>query len=175
MSRVAAIAELADKALDRLTGWVGHVTSFAFPAIVAITTFEVVMRYFLRSPTIWVHEFSVLLAAIAFVVGGPLVHQRRRHITISYFYERMGRRLRRWVDLFSSALILAFLCLLAYATIQQASLSVATRETSGTALNLPIPAILKVLFAACVVLMVAQTVLHLVADARQFHRGRDEH
>ena len=171
MSRIATMAELADTALDRFTGWVGHVTSFAYLIIVAITTFEVVMRYFFRSPTIWVHEFSVMLAAIAFVVGGPLVHQRRRHITISFFYERMAPDLRRWVDLFSSTLILVFLGLLAYATIEQAALSVATRETSGTALNLPIPAVLKVLFAGCVVLMAVQSVLHVVADVRHLRRG----
>ncbi len=175
MSRIAPVADFADRALERFTGKVGQLTSYVFLVIVAITTFEVVMRYFFRSPTIWVHEFSVMLAAIAFVVGGPLVHQRRRHITISFFYERMGPRLRPWVDLFGSALIMVFLVLLSYTTIEQASASLATRETSGTALNLPIPVVLKMLFAACVVLMLAQSILHLVTDVRKLRVVRNEH
>ncbi len=172
MSRITALQNIADTMLERFTRRIGAMTSYAFLIIVAITTYEVVARYVFQSPTIWVHEFTVMLAAVAFVIGGPLVHQHRLHITISFFHERMPVGLRRRVDVFSSLMVLVFLALLAWTTSQQAWQSILTRETSGTALNLPIPVLLKTLFAACVGLMMVQSLLHLAADIRTLRKGR---
>ena len=172
MPRMTAWVENADAVLERFTRCIGALTSYAFLIIVAITAYEVVARYVFGSPTIWVHEFSVMLAAMAFLIGGPLVHQHRAHITISFFHERMRPGLRRWVDAFGALMVLVFLALLFRATSQQAWAALLTRETSGTALNLPIPLLLKVLFAACVLLMLVQSVLHLIRDVRTLRAGR---
>lgn len=150
--------------LDRATQFVGRHTSLVYLVIVAITAYEVVMRYLFQSPTIWVHEVTVLLAATAFVIGGPLVHANRGHIAISYFFERMPDRWQRIVRVFTTVAILACLVILSYAAIDQAAVSLRDMETSGTALNLPSPPFLKSLFAAACVILTLQTLLHLVRD-----------
>ena len=43
-------------------------------------------------------------------------------------------------------------------------------ETTGTALNWPIPAYLKTLFAVCAAIMTAQTAMHVIEDARRIAR-----
>ncbi|HTS53263.1 MAG TPA: TRAP transporter small permease, partial [Burkholderiales bacterium] len=144
----------------------GEATSLVFVVIVAISAYEVVMRYAFDAPTIWVHEISVALAAAAFAIGGPYVHGTRQHIAIMFFFDRLPQAARRWVRVLLSLLTLAFLSLLTYAAGSQALQSLREGETSGTALNLPIPATLKTVFALCCVVLLAQTVGQLVADVR---------
>lgn len=151
--------------LARAARIAGDSASYIFLVIVVISAYEVFMRYALGRPTIWVHELSIALAATCFVIGGPYVHQARQHITISFVYERLPPAVQRWVCLVCSLLALAFLCLLTYAASVQGWQALQYRETTGTALNWPIPAYLKVLFAICAALMTLQTLVHIFEDA----------
>jgi TRAP-type C4-dicarboxylate transport system permease small subunit len=152
-------------------GWlverIGESASYLFVVIVAITAYEVVMRYALNAPTIWVHELAVGLAAACFVIGGPVVHQHQQHITISFFYERMRPAAQRWARAASSLLTLIFCVFLTYAASVQAVVALKARETTGTALNWPIPAFLKTLFAVAAALMAVQSLIHLAQDVRR--------
>lgn len=153
--------------VTRLVDAVGEAASWLFVAIVTITAYEVVMRYVFNAPTIWVHELAIGLAATCFVIGGPVVHQRQQHITISVVYDRMGPAAQRWARALSSLLTLVFCAFLSYAATQQAWVALKARETTGTALNWPIPAFLKTLFALAAVVLALQTLGHLVQDIRR--------
>lgn len=153
--------------LARAARIAGDSASYIFLVIVVISAYEVFMRYALGRPTIWVHELSIALAATCFVIGGPYVHQARQHITISFVYERLPPVVQKWVRLACSLLTLAFLCLLTYAASVQGWQALQYGETTGTALNWPIPAFLKVLFAICAALMTLQTFVHIFEDIGQ--------
>ena len=155
---------------DRVTRMVdalGRAASYLFLVIVAITAYEVVMRYVFNAPTIWVHEVAVALAATCFVIGGPLVHQHRQHITISVIYERLGPATQRWARALGSFMALVFSVLLTYAAWLQATVAVRAGETSGTALNWPIPAYLKALLVFAAAILAVQSLLQLVQDVRR--------
>lgn len=149
----------------------GEAASWLYLVVVAITAYEVTMRYLLNAPTLWVHELSVALAATCFVLGGPYVHQDRHHIMISVIYDRMSPSARRWARALGSLLTLVFCGFLTYATIVQSGLALKVMEKTGTALNWPIPVYLKTLFAVCAVVMTVQTALHLAQDISAL-RGR---
>ena len=70
----------------------------------------------------------------------------------------------------SSRLTLAFLVFLTYATTLQGWQALQHGETTGTALNWPIPAYLKTLFAVCAAIMAVQTTMHVVEDAQRVRR-----
>ena len=71
-----------------------------------------------------------------------------------------------------AASIFVFCVLLAYAAFQQSSVALRAGETTGTALNWPIPAYLKTLFVIAVALMALQSLAHLVQDVRRLrYRG----
>jgi TRAP-type C4-dicarboxylate transport system permease small subunit len=156
----------------RIVDRLGNAASYLFLIIVAISAFEVLMRYAVGQPTVWVHELSIALAATCFVIGGPYVHRSRRHITISYLYEKMSPQARRWARLASSLLTLVFLAFLAYATTLQGWQALQQGEMTGTALNWPIPAYLKSLFAICAAVMAVQTAVHVIEDVTRI-RNRD--
>ena len=157
-------------AVTRTVYAIGNAASYLFLVIVAISAFEVLMRYVMGRPTIWVHEVSVALAATCFVIGGPYVHASRRHITISYAYDKMPPVVQAWVRLLCSLLTLAFLLFLSYATAIQGWQAVQYGEMTGTALNWPIPAYLKSLFAVCAAIMSLQTVIHVIEDVHRIAR-----
>jgi TRAP-type C4-dicarboxylate transport system permease small subunit len=159
--------------IGRLSDLAGDGASYLFLVIVAIASYEVVMRYGFDAPTIWVHELSVALAAVGFLIGGPVVHQRRQHIAITYFLERASPRTRHWAAAAGSLLTLLFLGLLTYAASAQALQALEIMETSGTALNWPIPTVLKSAFAVCSAAMLLQTLAHLHGDILRLHEGAE--
>jgi len=157
--------------IERLSDLAGGAASYLFLVIVAIASYEVVMRYGFDAPTIWVHELSVALAAVGFLIGGPVVHQRRQHIAITYFLEHLSPRARDWAAAAGSLLALVFLGLLTHAASAQALQALVIMETSGTALNWPIPTLLKSTLALCSAAMLLQTLAQLFADIRRLHES----
>ena len=146
----------------RPLAWIAAVL---FVAITCVIAYEVIARYLFDAPTIWAHEVSVLLAATAFVIGGPVVHAERRHIVISIAYERFPPRLRRYAAVLNALLSVVFLAILSFAAWQQAVESIALFETSGTALNWPIPMLLKTFLAGGASIMALQSLVQLTSDA----------
>jgi TRAP-type C4-dicarboxylate transport system permease small subunit len=152
--------------LGRWSDRVGEAASLLFVVIVAISAYEVVMRYAFQAPTSWVHEISVTLAAAAFAIGGPYVHDTRQHIAITFFFDRMSRVARRWVRVLQSVLIVAFLGFLTWTAGSQALVSIEQRETAGTALNWPTPMFVKTVFALCCLFLLVQSLVHVWLDLR---------
>ena len=56
--------------VDRLRLWLGRTLAWVFLIAVALTAWEVLMRYVFKSPTIWVHDLVITLSALAFIFGG---------------------------------------------------------------------------------------------------------
>lgn len=157
-----------------LTRRIGSAVSWLYLVVVAITAYEVGMRYLINAPTLWVHELSVALAATCFVLGGPYVHQNRGHIAISFLYERMSPGRKRWARFAGSVLALLFCAALTWAAGVQSLLALRVMESTGTALNWPIPVYLKTLFALGAALMALQSILHVVRDLRSIRSRRDD-
>jgi hypothetical protein len=58
-------------ALDRVISRGGALAAWLVFLAMAISVFEVIMRYAFDSPTSWVHESVVFLVAVSFALGGP--------------------------------------------------------------------------------------------------------
>ena len=54
--------------VDRLSLWLGRTLAWVFLIAVALTAWEVLMRYVFNSPTIWVHDLVIALSALAFIL-----------------------------------------------------------------------------------------------------------
>jgi TRAP-type C4-dicarboxylate transport system permease small subunit len=146
---------------------IGTLACSLFLIVVAMIGYEVVARYFFNAPTIWSHELSVMLCAMAFLLGGPYVHEHRNHIVISVAAERFSPHWRLRANGLVSLLTLVFFMVLSYATAQQAAESIRYMEQSGTALNLPIPVAIKSLFAIVAAFMTLQSLLQLIGDLKR--------
>ena len=158
---------MLEQKLQPVVNAIGAVACSFFLIVVAMIAYEVASRYLFNAPTIWSHELSVMLCAMAFLIGGPYVHQHRSHIIISIAEERFSPRWRSRGNALVSLLTLLFFSVLTYASVQQAIDSISFMEQSGTALNWPIPVMVKTVFATVAVIMALQTLLQLIGDFKR--------
>ncbi|MFV0334408.1 MAG: TRAP transporter small permease subunit [Tropicimonas sp.] len=159
-------------ALDRVIARCSLAIGWLAFLAMAISVFEVFMRYALNSPTSWVHETTVLLIAIIFALGGPIALARNKHIRVRFIYDAAGPRARYWLDLFNGLLTLVFTGGMTYAawlmfwTATHNPMGAIQLERSGTSWNPPFPATIKTVILIAVALMFAQTVMHLIHTLR---------
>lgn len=148
--------------LDRLALRLGTALSWLFGFSVAITAYEVVMRYGLNRPTVWVHDLAIAVTAICFVFGGAYALARRDHIRITTLHDQLPGRWRGAIGVLADTAIALFLAALGWATALQAWRSIRLGETSGRAWDVPVPPVVKTALALGVALMALQAALHLL-------------
>lgn len=152
--------------VDRIARLCGNALSWLFLFAVVFTFYEVTMRYGFNAPTTWVHELTIGLSAVAFIVSGAYTMGRGDHIRIRLVYAKLPRLARRALDVLNGLITLGFLGALGYGAWQQAARAIAVGERTGTASNLPIPVAVKTVLVIGVALMALQTLAHLIRTLR---------
>jgi TRAP-type mannitol/chloroaromatic compound transport system permease small subunit len=158
--------------LDRYVNAAGGAISWLAFVAMAISVWEVVMRYAFDSPTSWVHETVIFLIACIFALGGPVALARDKHIRIRVVYDMVSPRVRRIFDIFNSFITLLFtvgITYAAYVMFWRASHNPVgdwQLERSGTSWNPPFPALTKGVILLAVAIMTVQAVLHIVHALR---------
>lgn len=171
--RTAPEAGLMGRLVDRA----GYLFAAGIVAAAAILLYEVVMRYFFNSPTIWVHETSVFLCGLAFVFGGLYCTCRNSHIRVVLLYDSFPPWLRRIADIaisIVSAIASGFFAYAAWHMVMRAVVTPAGTirlETTGSAWSPPTPALIKIFVFVVMVLLVVQFLILAVNYARGSHRS----
>lgn len=147
--------------IDRLNRLLGERLCYLYLAAVAITAYEVVMRYLLNAPTSWAFELTILLCAICYLLSGGFVTEQRKHIAITAVYDLMPPRIRWWLDLVAMLTGILAMGLLVWAAWRPGLQAVRVMERTGSAWNSPSPAIIKPLIAIGALLIVLQLLVHL--------------
>lgn len=75
--------------VDLVTRILFYIACTALTAMVAITLFEIVMRYFFNQPTRWVSDSVGYLLAWMIMLGLPEVTLRRDHVSITILSDWM--------------------------------------------------------------------------------------
>lgn len=154
------------RVIDRLNRFLGEKLAWLYLAAVAITTWEVVMRYVFNAPTTWAFELTILLCAICYLLAGGFVTQQKAHIAITSAADMLPRRVRAVLALVSHLIGITAMVGLVWASWKPAVQAVRIVERTGSAWNPPSPAIIKPLILVAAALVVAQLVAHLVRDLR---------
>jgi TRAP-type C4-dicarboxylate transport system permease small subunit len=147
--------------VDRISLGVGNALSLLFLVAVALTVYEVVMRYAFNAPTVWVHDMVIVVTAVCFIFGGPLASQQRNHIQMASYFDKASPRVRAALDQVCHGLGAVFLALFLFGALKVAIPSVELMETSGRAWDVPIPAFLKSALVLGAALMLVQTLSHI--------------
>ena len=164
--------------LDRLIVAISHLLSGLFILVVAISFYEIVMRYFFNAPTMWVHETASFLGASLFVLGGSYALAINKHVRVVLIYDLVGPKVRLMLDILHHVLGLVLVALLSYAAYGMmldswfAPWGDMRLETSGSAWNPVYPALLKGMILLCLALMAVQFMSYLVRDVWRLVRGQ---
>ncbi len=163
-------SEQPRNALDRLIYKLGNMLSLLFIFTVAISFYEVLMRYLFNAPTIWVHETASFLGGCLFVYGGIYALSTNKHVRVVLIYDLVSNRVRRWLNVFHHIMGIIFSGLLSWAAYQMVQDSWFTPfgdirlETSGSAFDPSFPALVKGMIFVTLCIMFIQFILHLLQE-----------
>lgn len=126
------ISKILD-AIDSLSEWTGKAVSFLLLALALVIGYEVVMRYGFDDPTVWVHEFSVMLFGTAMIISGAFTLRFNGHIAMDILYGMCSDRVRAILDVITFFLLtLPFLLVLTWFGGERAWRSLITLEHDST-------------------------------------------
>ncbi|TZG30639.1 TRAP transporter small permease subunit, partial [Halomonas eurihalina] len=159
-------------AFDRGVVACGRIAAWLVFVAMAISVYEVIMRYAFASPTSWVHETVVMLVAVSFAFAGPAALAGNRHIRVKVLYDSVGPAARLWLDRFNDLVAFLFCLGMSYAAFtmfwdaSHNPLGEWQLERSGTSWNPPFPALVKGVIMVALIIMCLQTLLHFVQSLR---------
>jgi TRAP-type mannitol/chloroaromatic compound transport system permease small subunit len=140
--------------IDKINRWLGKAVSFFVLLVMGITLLEVFLRYGFNRPTMWVHETSQQIFAIAFLLGSAYTLQEGGHVRVDIFYRRLSTKGRAIIEIVSSLFYFTFIGVLLWKGGEMAYESVTMLERTQTPwepyvfhviLALPIAALLLLL------------------------------
>lgn len=158
--------------LDKVIEWIGIKLSFIFLPIVAISFYEVFVRYAFNSPTIWVHETAAFLGGALFVFGGSYALATDKHVRVVLIYDNVKPKTRIYLNIFHHIMGLIFSAMMVWAGYLMvkdswfAPWGEFRLETSATAWNPPFPAYLKAIIFITMIILTIQFMLKLIAEIR---------
>ncbi len=169
--------------LSRLVdGWlirIGKTLSWIWLILLGVIMLNVVMRYLFSEGRIELEELQWHLYSIGFLIGMSYAYQADAHVRVDVLHERMSPRLKAWIELYGTLLLLVpFIVLVVWYGIPFVSSSFAVDEVSSSPGGLPyrwlIKAMLPFGFALLALAVLARLsrvwsflFLQGVADARK--------
>lgn len=165
-------------ALGRWINRGAYIFAAGIVIVAVILLIEVFLRYVLNRPTIWANETAIFLSSIAFLYGGLLCAARDSHIRIVLIYDHLGPGLRRVFDVIISAISALSAAFFTYAAYVMASKALFSPtgfrlETSGSAWNPPIPAMVKVFLFVVLVALTLQFVILTINHWKRLRAGNN--
>ena len=153
--------------IDRLNRLLGEHLCWLYLIAVAVTAYEVVMRYLFNAPTSWAFELTVLMCGICYLLSGGFVTGQRKHIAITALYDLAPPRLKWWLDLVAMSTGIIAMTLLVWAAWKPAVKAIRLMERTGSAWDSPSPAIIKPMIAVGALLIVLQLVVQLIRHVQR--------
>ncbi|HPQ44503.1 MAG TPA: TRAP transporter small permease subunit [Syntrophales bacterium] len=99
--------------VEKINKRVGETAAYILPVFMCLMVYEVAMRYFFQSPTMWVHETCGYLFAFYIAFTGGWILLLKGHVSVDIAYERFSRKMKLIADLIVSiAGFMLFLVLL---------------------------------------------------------------
>jgi TRAP-type mannitol/chloroaromatic compound transport system permease small subunit len=159
------------KAIERVTGSVGIMASFALVPLVLATCYEVFARYAFGQPTIWAYEIGYILTGAHFLLAMAFTLASDEHIRIDIFSGKFSQRTRATIDLLGYAVMLPLMTWISYAMWLHLAQGYLRNERSGqSALNLPVWPF-RVIFFVAFVLFTLQVLAEVIKAVRRFRAG----
>lgn len=85
--------------IDRLSAWAGKSFGWCILILTGATTYEVFVRYVLRSPTAWAFDISYIMYGTLFMMAGGYCLSRNGHVRGDFVYRLWPPRMQAAIEL----------------------------------------------------------------------------
>jgi len=124
--------------VERLVKVAGILGAFSFLMVMAITTYEVLVRYLLNAPTTWSLEISVILTMWGTFLGVAYTLQQGGHTQVDLIVSRLSERVRRILKIFIYLFVLLFSIFLTWASLVPAIEAYLIKEVTQSYTRTPL-------------------------------------
>ncbi len=124
--------------VERVNLILGYCSGLGILAMGIILFYEVIVRYFFNSPTIWAQEISIYLFIWTMLAGAAYTLQVGKHVRIDLLIIRFSKKTQSFLEFFTSILGMLFS---AFVTLQAWNMLEATlkyHKLSATPLRVPL-------------------------------------
>lgn len=90
--KVVALIDLLNLSIGRAAKWLVLVLTGCF-------VYEVIMRYGLNNPTIWIFDISYMLGGSFFVLGMGYTLQQNNHVRVDVIANKFNKRVKAFIDI----------------------------------------------------------------------------
>lgn len=166
----------AETAFDRVIVRIGDVVTWLYVLAVLISFYEVIMRYFFNSPTVWVHETTIAIVGMSMAYGGIYCNSNESHIRVTLVRDLFPDKIKKLIDIFIDTLVMVFAVGGGYAMYYMTTRAVLTpagdfyMQRSGSAWNSVWPTVTKIFILVVFLLLILQSFLHLIRKIRNFRK-----
>jgi len=85
--------------IDRMSAWIGKAFAWCILILTFATTYEVFVRYALRSPTSWAFDVSYIMYGTLFMMAGAYALSRNAHVRGDFIYQLWPPRVQAGIEL----------------------------------------------------------------------------
>ncbi|MBP1949871.1 TRAP transporter small permease subunit [Virgibacillus litoralis] len=157
-----SMVELVIDSISEIMGRIGWLIIFY---VMSFGIFDVIMRYFFNSPSLWISvtiQYAMVLLAC---VSGAYALNKEAFVKLDLFYAKFPPRVKAIVDIFTFLLTFLYLYVLITKGIEAAQASFKLKQTTPTAVPIPLYHLKAIIpFGVFCVLLVA--VKKLVIDVQ---------
>ena len=159
---------------EKINRFFGAVSGIFILIIAIIVTYEIIMRFIFRSPTIWVLEISIYLSIASVFLGAGYTEKEKGHIYVDLLTVRLCRRDLIIIKVLTSLLGILYALVLIWEGGKLALSSFMVGEVSPTILKVPvvIPRALVPIGGILLLLALLADFFHLISDAQSGHEEK---
>src|SRR3712207_3614412 len=86
------------RTIDRITQILGYAVALLIVPLVLANTVEVIMRYFLRQPTSWATDVTVMSFGALFMLGAAYALREGAHVRTDMLWDKFSDRKKGVID-----------------------------------------------------------------------------
>ena len=115
----------------------GYVSGLGILLMGLILCYEVICRYFFKSPTIWAQETSIYLFIWTMLAGSAYTLQKGKHVRIDLLIEHLSLRTQHIIEMITSFVGMVFCAIVSWQAYEMIAASVGYDKVSATLLRVP--------------------------------------
>lgn len=157
---------------DWLNAKFAWIVAFLIVPMLIIMIWEIVMRYFFNSPSLWAYDVSLFFYGGYIALGGAYTHLARGHVNVDIIWGRLSPRGRAVLDVLTSGFAFLFIGVLFWVSLEITIHSWKIGETTMSHWQ-PIYYPLRTTLPAGCFLFLLQILAKLIRDVATVIKGED--
>lgn len=125
------------KAVEKGNLILGYVSGLGILAMGLMLFYEVVCRYFFRSPTIWAQEMSVYVFMWTMLAGAAYTLEKGKHVRIDLIIEHLSVRTQQILEMLTSVAGMVYCAVITWQAYGMIAASISYGKVTATLLRIP--------------------------------------